>query len=130
MSNTLGRDILIQTPDPGEAASFYVKELGFEITSTTSEMISLHGTNINLFIEQRSYPWPRAGSYRRANADVVIGGHDHHYARFAPQDPSGTLILSEASANSSSVPEARTYTADWQVPSATAKYAKRIRSVF
>jgi hypothetical protein len=24
-----------------------------------------------------------------ANADVVIGGHDHHYERFAPQDPSG-----------------------------------------
>jgi hypothetical protein len=24
-----------------------------------------------------------------SNADVVIGGHDHHYERFAPQDPSG-----------------------------------------
>jgi CO dehydrogenase/acetyl-CoA synthase delta subunit len=24
-----------------------------------------------------------------ANADVVINGHDHHYERFAPQDPSG-----------------------------------------
>jgi len=24
-----------------------------------------------------------------AGADVVIGGHDHHYERFAPQDPEG-----------------------------------------
>ena len=51
MSNTFGRDILIQAEDPMEAASFYVKELGFEITSETSNMISIHGTNINLFIE-------------------------------------------------------------------------------
>jgi catechol 2,3-dioxygenase-like lactoylglutathione lyase family enzyme len=52
MSNTFGRDILIQAEDPTQAASFYVKELGFEITSKTSNMVSLHGTNINLFIEQ------------------------------------------------------------------------------
>jgi len=26
-----------------------------------------------------------------ANADVIINGHDHHYERFAPQDPSGNL---------------------------------------
>jgi acid phosphatase type 7 len=26
-----------------------------------------------------------------ANADIVIGAHDHHYERFAPQDPSGKL---------------------------------------
>ncbi len=26
-----------------------------------------------------------------ANADVVVGGHDHHYERFAPQRPDGTL---------------------------------------
>jgi hypothetical protein len=24
-----------------------------------------------------------------ANADVVLGGHDHDYERFAPQDPNG-----------------------------------------
>ena len=28
-----------------------------------------------------------------AHADVVIGGHDHHYERFAPQDPSGKLDI-------------------------------------
>jgi acid phosphatase type 7 len=26
-----------------------------------------------------------------ANAEVVLNGHDHHYERFAPQSPSGTL---------------------------------------
>jgi len=26
-----------------------------------------------------------------ANADVIINGHDHHYERFAPQDPLGNL---------------------------------------
>ena len=25
-----------------------------------------------------------------ANADLVLNGHDHHYERFAPQDPTGT----------------------------------------
>jgi hypothetical protein len=65
MSNTFGRDILIQAEDPMEAASFYVKELGFEITSETLNMVSLHGTNINLFIERGPYPWTRAGSYCR-----------------------------------------------------------------
>jgi hypothetical protein len=42
MSNTFGRDILIQAEDPMEAASFYVKKLGFEITSKTLDMVSLH----------------------------------------------------------------------------------------
>ena len=51
MSNTFG-DVLIQAEDPMEAASFYVKELRFEITSKTSNMASLHGTNINWFIER------------------------------------------------------------------------------
>lgn len=52
MSNTFGTDILIQAKDPMKAATFYVKELGFEITETASNMISLHGKNINLFIER------------------------------------------------------------------------------
>jgi hypothetical protein len=37
MSNTFGRDILIQAEDPMEAASFYVKELGFERTKSERE---------------------------------------------------------------------------------------------
>jgi predicted enzyme related to lactoylglutathione lyase len=52
MSNTFGTDILIQAKDPRKAANFYVKELGFTITDTTENMVSLHGKNINLFIER------------------------------------------------------------------------------
>jgi hypothetical protein len=52
MSNTFGTDILIQADDPVKAASFYVEELGFEITDKASNLVSLHGKNINLFIER------------------------------------------------------------------------------
>jgi predicted enzyme related to lactoylglutathione lyase len=51
MSNSFGTDILIQAPNPDEAASFYVQQLGFEITDDNPQMIGLHGRNINLFIE-------------------------------------------------------------------------------
>src|ERR1700722_13766036 len=51
MANTFGTDILIQAQDPKSAASFYVKQLGFEITDHNPNMIGLHGENINLFIE-------------------------------------------------------------------------------
>jgi hypothetical protein len=52
MSNTFGTDILIQAKNPMKAANFYVKELGFAITDKTPNMVSLHGKNINLFIER------------------------------------------------------------------------------
>ncbi|MFZ1049386.1 MAG: VOC family protein [Candidatus Sulfotelmatobacter sp.] len=52
MANTFGTDILIQAADPMEAAKFYVKELGFEVTDEESNMVSLHGKNINFFIER------------------------------------------------------------------------------
>ncbi len=52
MPNSFGTDILIQAPDPGSAAAFYVQNLGFEITGETPNMISLHGPNINFFIER------------------------------------------------------------------------------
>jgi hypothetical protein len=51
MANSFGTDILIQAPDPKKAASFYVNQLGFEITGEEHHMISLHGEHINLFIE-------------------------------------------------------------------------------
>ena len=51
MGNNFGTDILIQSGDPKAAALFYVRQLGFEITGETPNMISLHGPNINLFIE-------------------------------------------------------------------------------
>lgn len=52
MANTFGKDILMQAPDPKKAASFYVEQLGFEITGEDPQMVSLHGPHINLFIER------------------------------------------------------------------------------
>jgi hypothetical protein len=52
MANTFGTDILIQAKDPMKAANFYVKELGFKVTAEISNLVSLHGKNINLFIER------------------------------------------------------------------------------
>ena len=52
MANKFGTDILIQSQDPKNAASFYVQQLGFEITDEAPNMISLHGDHINLFIER------------------------------------------------------------------------------
>ena len=52
MANSFGKDILIQAENPAKAANFYVKELRFEITDQSPNLISLHGTNINLFIER------------------------------------------------------------------------------
>jgi hypothetical protein len=52
MANTFGTDILIQAKDPAKAAKLYVEELGFEVTETTPNMVSLHGEHINLFIEK------------------------------------------------------------------------------
>jgi beta-lactam-binding protein with PASTA domain len=52
MGNKFGTDILIQAADPMEVANFYVEELGFEVTEKKSNMVSLHGKNINFFIER------------------------------------------------------------------------------
>ena len=52
MANSFGTDILIQAADPHQAAAFYVQQLGFTITGEDAQMISLHGKNINLFIER------------------------------------------------------------------------------
>jgi predicted enzyme related to lactoylglutathione lyase len=52
MANSFGTDILIQAPDPQAAAAFYVEQLGFSITGDEPQMVSLHGDNINLFIER------------------------------------------------------------------------------
>jgi predicted enzyme related to lactoylglutathione lyase len=52
MANSFGTDIIIETQDPKKAASFYVEQFGFEITDEKSNMIGLHGENINFFIER------------------------------------------------------------------------------
>jgi predicted enzyme related to lactoylglutathione lyase len=51
MANTFGADILIQAPDPAQAAAFYVEQLGFTITDPNPHMIALTGQHINLYIE-------------------------------------------------------------------------------
>ena len=43
MANRCGADIVIQTQDPKQAALFYVKHLGFEITDDNPKMIGLYG---------------------------------------------------------------------------------------
>ena len=68
MANTFGTDILIQAPDPKVAAAFYVQQLGFEITGE-DPMISLHGDNINLFIERG----PALGPVLEVTVDSVEG---------------------------------------------------------
>jgi catechol 2,3-dioxygenase-like lactoylglutathione lyase family enzyme len=67
MANRFGTDILIQAQDPKDAALFYVKELGFEITDDTPNLISLHGEYINLFIE----PGPALGPVLEVTVDNV-----------------------------------------------------------
>jgi catechol 2,3-dioxygenase-like lactoylglutathione lyase family enzyme len=52
MANSFGTDIPIQAPDPEQAAAFYVDQLGFTVTGTDPNMISLRGKHINLFIEK------------------------------------------------------------------------------
>ena len=52
IANSFGTDILIQSEAPESAAAFYVDQLGFQITGETPDMISLHGSHINLFIER------------------------------------------------------------------------------
>jgi catechol 2,3-dioxygenase-like lactoylglutathione lyase family enzyme len=67
MANRFGSDILIQAPDPGKAALFYVEHLGFEITDDNPKMIGLHGKHINLFIE----PGPTLGPVLEVTVDSV-----------------------------------------------------------
>jgi predicted enzyme related to lactoylglutathione lyase len=52
MGNTLGTDIIFETPDPKAAARFYVEQLGFTITDETPELVSLRGPHINMYIER------------------------------------------------------------------------------
>jgi hypothetical protein len=67
MANKFGTDILIQAQDPKNAALFYVKQLGFEITEDAPNMISLHGEHINLFIERG----PALGAVLEVTVDSV-----------------------------------------------------------
>ena len=100
MANSFGTDILIQAPDPKRAASFYVNQLGFEITGEEPHMISLHGEHINLFIEAG----PALGSVlevtvanveeaklRLVNNGCLIVKDEPDFPRCYVQDPFGLI---------------------------------------
>ncbi len=52
MANSLGTDIIIETPDPEAAAGFYQEALGFSVTGGGPEMLHIEGENINFYIER------------------------------------------------------------------------------
>ena len=99
MANTFGTDILIQAPDPKSAAAFYVNQLGFEVTGE-KPMISLHGDNINLFIEQGPPLGPvlevTVPNVEEAKLRLVKNGckvikDEPHVPRVYIQDPYGLI---------------------------------------
>jgi beta-lactam-binding protein with PASTA domain len=100
MGNTFGTDILIQAEDPMKAANFYVKELGFEITAKTSNIVSLHGKNINLFIERGHALGPvlevTVKSVKEAKANLEKKGcqvikDEPDFPRCYVKDPNGLI---------------------------------------
>jgi hypothetical protein len=100
MSNTFGTDILIQAEDPTKAASFYVNELGFEITDQTPNLVSLHGKNINLFIERGPALGPvlevTVKSLKEAKANLTAKGcqvikDEPDFPRCYVRDPNGLI---------------------------------------
>ena len=100
MSNTFGTDILIQAKDPMKAASFYVKEFGFEITEKTPSLVSLHGNNINVFIERGPALGPvfevTVKSVQKAKANLKKKGckiikDEPEFPRCYVKDPNGLI---------------------------------------
>jgi hypothetical protein len=100
MGNSFGTDILIQATDPMEAANFYVKELGFEVTDEKPNMVSLHGKNINFFIERGAALGPvfevTVKSVTEAKARLQKKGcqivkDEPDFPRCYVQDPNGLI---------------------------------------
>jgi hypothetical protein len=100
MANTFGTDILIQSLDPKAAASFYVTQLGFTITGESSNMLSLHGPSINLFIEQGPPLGPvlevtvenvEAAKQRLIASGCQIVKDEPGFPRCYVQDPNGLI---------------------------------------
>ncbi len=100
MANAFGSDILIQAPDPKEAAAFYVEHLGFEISDPNPKMIGLRGNHINLFIE----PGPALGPVLEVTVDNVeeakrrlvkngckVVKDEPHFPRVYVKDPFGLI---------------------------------------
>ena len=83
-----------------KAASFYVEELGFEITDKTSNLVSLHGKNINLFIERGPALGPvlevTVKSVQKAKANLKKKGceiikDEPAFPRCYVKDPNGLI---------------------------------------
>jgi catechol 2,3-dioxygenase-like lactoylglutathione lyase family enzyme len=100
MANGFGSDILIQAPDPKEAARFYVEQLGFAIDAETPDLISLHGPAINLFIERGPSLGPileilvddvEAAKQRLAACGCEILKDEPEFPRVYVRDPAGLL---------------------------------------
>jgi predicted enzyme related to lactoylglutathione lyase len=100
MANSFGTDILIQAQDPKSAASFYVSQLGFEITGETPQMVNLHGKHINLFIERGPSLGPvlevTVANVEEAKQRLVKSGckivkDEPHFPRCYVQDPHGLI---------------------------------------
>ena len=100
MANSFGTDILLQAPDPKTAAAFYVQQLGFTITDESAEMISLHGNNINLFIERGPALGPvlevsigdvAAAKRRLVAAGAVVVKDEPEFPRTYVRDPYGLV---------------------------------------
>jgi catechol 2,3-dioxygenase-like lactoylglutathione lyase family enzyme len=100
MANSFSTDILIQTPDPTRAASFYVEQLGFEVTGEDPPMISLHGAHINLFIERGPSLGPvlevtvdsvEAARLRLVKNGCVVVKHEPDFPRCYVKDPFGLI---------------------------------------
>jgi hypothetical protein len=81
MANSFGKDNLIRAQDPKGAASFYVDNLGFEITEESTSMVSLQGEHINLFIERG----PTLGPVLEVDED------EPEFPRCYLQDPFGFI---------------------------------------
>jgi len=99
MANSFGTDILIQAPDPKKAAAFYVSELGFSVTAE-KPMLSLHGENINLFIEQGPPLGPvlevtvqdvEEAKQRLVKSGCEIVKDEPHFPRCYLRDPFGLI---------------------------------------
>jgi len=100
MANRFGTDILIQAPDPKEAAAFYVQQLGFVVTDETPNMISLHGDHINLFIEpgpalgpvlEVTVPSIEEAKLRLTKSGCKIVKDEPDFPRCYVQDPFGLI---------------------------------------
>ena len=85
---------------PAHRAGLLVRELGFEITDETPRLVSLHGDNINLFIERGPMLGPvleiSVRDVDRAKANLVSKGcevvkDEPGFPRCYVRDPFGLI---------------------------------------